>query len=496
MSIPKACLTYNETHTFTVSENIINSISTQKFCTHLSEIAENLHAFSQLLFIPGCKCLQALAVIIEPQAGEKKDDVFWGIANRVASFAVLVLCAPAALILSPFAFLLRCIDHTYRPALSLLQTPLTSKYQPSHLNLTKKEPLHIRTHNLGFVSTSMSTIGDLRHPMERVVEVVEGIIGDAHQPDIIFFQETFHEDAAKALATGIKSAYPNIVHSVAPQVGGFNSGTMIASKYPIKEIKFQRFGYFLGFENLFPRGITRVTLETANGDEIFLYGVHTQAFLGKERAKSREKQLEQIQAFMQTDRNKNPQALQILVGDFNTSRVTDWGEDNFTTEQPEKKVLEKFNEIFHDLFLNSHDEVTGLRKVNRPPRYLKYDNTRLGQNNLLEPSGSWYHGPFAKIETLLKVKEAYEQWKHGLVKPKMAEGITIYPSTWGMKEWQKYQIANTARYDYICVPKEQKDSIMGEVEIRRAFVRRGSPSASTDHLPVDAKIWKEKLNDV
>lgn len=488
--VPKAGLTYDDKHSVTLSGELIGFAAKEKFSTHFTEFGEKLHSLSQSLLRPARECAQALAAVVEPQAGQDKDDTFWGIANRVASLGHAVFFGLLALLPTVPGLLLRCLDHTYRPALSILRTPATPELPPSNLTLTEDQPLHIRTHNLGFVPTTMSTVGDLRNPMQRAHEVVKSVVEDAeNQPDIIFFQETFHEDATKVLCEGIKSAYPTIIHNVAPHVGGFNSGLMIACKYPIKEVKYERFGHFLGVENLSPRGIIRVTLETADGGELCLYGVHTQAILSVERAESRSKQLDQLMEFMRADKEKNQLAHQVLVGDFNTSRVTAWGEDNMNTEQPEKKVMEKLNANFRDLFLEDHDEVTGQRLEGTESSFLAADNERLGQEGLVEPSGSWYHGPFADKGTTLKVKMALERAVHGLDEPKMAEGIEVLPSTWGTKHWETTMTANTARFDYIVVPQDQVEELTGRVEIRRVIVPKGSVSAATDHLPVDGKIW-------
>lgn len=490
VGVPKAGLTYEENQRFTLSGELIGFAAKENFSTHLSECREKLHSFSQFLLIPARECAQALAAVVEPRAGQDKDDTFWGIANRIASLGhALFFCLLAILPTVP-GFLLRCCDHGARPAISILQASGTAELSPSNLTLTEEQPLHIRTHNLGFVPTTMSTVGDLRNPMQRASEVVRSIVEDEeNQPDIIFFQETFHEDATRVLCEGIKSAYPTIVHNVAPHVGGFSSGLMVASKYPIKEVKYERFGHFIGVENLAPRGIIRVTLETANGGEIFLYGVHTQAILSVERAESRSKQLDQLKAFMAVDKEQNPEAHQVLVGDFNTSYVTAWGEDNMSTDQPEKKVMDKLNKEYRDLFLEDHDEVTGQRLEGTESQFLAADNVRLDREGLVEPSGSWYHGPFADRGVTLRVKMAMERCAHGLVEPEMAQGIEVRLSTWGTKQWG--QEANTARFDYILVPQEEE--LTGRVEIRRVIVPKGAVSAATDHLPVDGKIWlKEK----
>lgn len=483
--VPAACLTYDSTHCFNIPSETATQMANTKYCTHTSIHAERLHAVSQALFLPGRLFLQYVAKLIEPAAGQYKTHTLWNLAERITSFTLALFISPFALILSPIALGLRAIEHTYRPAISVYTNEDTIGRTQEELQLSMDNPLHVRSHNLGFVPTFMSTVGDLRHPILRAREVVHSVLSDPRQPDVIFFQETFHEDASAILCRGISKAYPTIIHSIAPQIGGFSSGTMIASKYPIKEIKFERFGNMMGVENLAPRGITRVVLEKPDGD-VFLYSVHTVALLGEERALARVEQIKQVQAFMEQDARENMGIHQLLVGDFNTSQVSAWGENN--EDQSEKKVLDQFNGNFNDLFTADHDPLTGQRKEGSQSEFLEIDNKRLGKEDLVEPSGSWYHGPFANKGATMNAKEAIDRKTHGYPDPQKVQGIDLEESTWGTKEWTHKQPAKTARFDYIVTPKFN-DTLTGKVEIRRVITPKYAQSASTDHLPVDGLIW-------
>jgi endonuclease/exonuclease/phosphatase family metal-dependent hydrolase len=392
---------------------------------------------------------------------------------------------------------LRLIDHQFRPTINSINNSSSNEANGKkieNLIMTQENPLHVRSHNLGFVSTTMSIAGDLRHPVDRAKELVVSINGDKNKPDIIFFQETFHEDATQVLCEGIKNEYPYIIHSVAPSFTGFNSGALIASKYPLKEIKFQTLAHMLGPEKASPRGIIKAQINSPNGP-LILYGIHTQALIGEERAQSRLKQLKDVKQLMEDDLIKTPNAMQVLMGDFNTSRLTAWGEDNKTGQgkhlkgQAEEKVMDALNTYFDDPFIKDHDELTGSRKEGSKPLFLDSDNERMGVN-LDEPSGSWFHGPFADPGLILSKKMKNDRLDNGRGAPEKAKGINVVKPTWGTPEWYEKQTANTARFDYILLPKNDT-KLEAVVEIRRPYVPKGTQSSSSDHLPVDAKVWRK-----
>lgn len=467
------------------------------FKTHTSIHAERLHKLSEASLIPGRFAAQLLAHLVEPLAGKDKNHPLIGLAKRVAAAALLILSIPFIIPSLMIGIPLRLIDHQFRPAISYIDnssSSMANSKKTENLVMTQENPLHIRSHNLGFVSTTMSIAGDLRDPIDRAKELVISINGDNQKPDIIVFQETFHEDATRVLCEGIKNEYPYIIHSVAPSFTGFNSGALIASKYPVEEIEFQTLGHMLGPEKASPRGIIKVQLTSPNGP-LFLYGIHTQALIGEERAQSRFEQLKEIKKLMEDDLIKTPQAMQVLVGDFNTSRVTAWGEDNKTGEgkllkgQSEAKVLDALNTYFDDPFIQDHDELTGLRKAGSQPIFLDSDNQRMGVH-LEEPSGSWFHGPFADPGFILSNKMKKDRKAQGRGEPEKAKGIKVDKPSWGTPEWHDKQTANTARFDYILLPKDDT-KLSAVVEIRRPYVPKGTQSASSDHLPVDAQIWRK-----
>lgn len=339
----------------------------------------------------------------------------------------------------------------------------------------------------------MSNVGDLRKPKIRAQEVVDSILRDQQPPDMIFFQEAFNQGATRVLCDGIKNEYPYIIYNVGPQIGGFPSGQMIASKFPIKSVDYERFQGMVGVENMAPRGILAATIETADKKEMKIYSVHTAPLLGNERAQARVQQLEHIQTKMEKD--SHPDLHQVLVGDFNTSRVNAWGEDNAQpANQAEAPVLDKMKE-FKDLYLENHTEevIDGKFivkiKDDESPMFLAKDNAAIG-HDLIYPTASWYTGPFnhekGKKGVVLEHNIKSDRKKHGFDKPDKLFS-TANDREWGTKNWRTKQTANTARFDYILVPPES--DLTGKAEIRRVIPSSLAQSAPTDHLPVDAIIW-------
>lgn len=455
----------------------LTPIQSSTFTTHTSSYAEKLHQVSEWICTPAKYNTQLLAHVINPLPGAHKDWPLLATITRIACFILWILSIPFAMGSFLLGFPLRCIDHWYRPVMSYFEAEDKSKAKQV-TDLSEQNPLHVRTHNLGFTTSTLSIVGDLRSVTTRALEVARNIVEDPHKPDLIFFQEAFHEDATEVLCKEIQNEYPYIIHNVLPQISGFNSGAMIASKYPLERVEFHRLGHMLGPETASPRGIIKAQIQSARGP-VSIYGVHTQALLGEKRAESRYFQLEQIKKVMEEDPN-----IKILLGDFNTSAVTAWGEDN--ASQADQKVMQRLNEFFQDFYLQDHDSKTGRRKEG-VAQFLESDNQRMGQT-FPEPSGSWYHGPFAEPGALLSLKMWFDRWKAGRPTPEKMEGITLEtPATWGTSEWYKNQTANTARFDYILQPQGQ--NLQGRIEIRRVVMPLGSQSGASDHLPVDGLLW-------
>jgi endonuclease/exonuclease/phosphatase family metal-dependent hydrolase len=484
MSI-SASLIYSARFTAFAEKKALQAAKKTEFHTHTTSFAEKIHRISETLLLPGRLCAQLLARAVQPLPGQDKERVLWGMAVRVLCVALSILTTPLAIGSFMIALPLRLLDHAYRPVISYIDNSSRVRI-PCPLQLSQDHPLHIRTHNLGFVTSSMSIVGDLRPPIQRAKELASSIRNDPNQPDVILFQEAFHEDASRILCEEIKREYPFIIHSVAPHISGFSSGAMVASKYPIESVSFHSLPHMLGPERASQRGVLSVRLESAAGP-IFLYNAHTQALLGEDRAQARRQQLEEMRTIMLRDLQNEPSCMQILIGDLNTSRVTAWGEDNLEPKgQAEEAVLNRLKEYFDDVYLRDHDPLTGQRSASAPV-YLAKDNERMGED-LVEPSGSWYHGPMADPGLILSSKMRYDRWRHHRPAPQKVQEISVNKSTWGTKKWHKEQTANTARFDYVLLLRNQ-NKLDGRAEIRRIAVPQGIPSAPTDHLPVDGRFW-------
>lgn len=483
---PCASLSYDSSHHFHIDEDTLRLLTRDVFFTHIEPFFESLHQLSESCFLPGRMLLQLAARVIEPSPGSNKENYLDHIAMRVSVLVTVLPLCGFMLLATPPAFGLRAMEHSSRPPMSMLYTPSCHFKEPSELILTQEKPLKVRTFNIAMTPDSMNTLCDLRPPLERVEEIIQAILDDPDPPDFINFQEAFHEEAVSKLCEGIRCVYPFIIHSVLPNyISGFNSGVLIASKYRPKDVRFERFDHMFGIENLVPRGIIRVAIESAN-KTIFLYGIHTQSLPGVDRAKARCLQLKQTCRFMKADLEQYPDILQVLMGDFNTSTISEWGANN--NDQPEQKVLKYLNTQFKDLFLNDHSPLTGAREKGESC-FLKIDNQRISNLTLKEPRGSWYDGPLAHKGLILTAMAMFDRWYNNLAVPLQLISNEI---TWGTPKWFSDQTANTARMDYICIPRCFEGIIDGRVEIRRLYAPNQAESAISDHLPVDGHLWLNK----
>ncbi len=494
MSFPLASRTYPLNYAVSLTSAHLKQLAKADVSTHISKHAERLHQASEAIMLPARWNVQLLGRMIQPLAGANKDYPLRGAAIRIASLVLWILSIPFAILSALLAYPLRLIDHGSRPAIGYIDASNEKGAKPkklSEITLTKQNPLHIRTHNIGFVTSSMSHIGDLRPPVERAHEIVDSILNDPAKPSVICFQESsFNEDACSVLCKGIMLEYPYIIHHVAPQISGFSSGAMIASKYPIEHVEFHRFTDAIFPETMAPKGVIKARFQTTKGP-LILYSAHTQPLIGEERAQFRCHNLNQIKKLMDADKAANKDVMQVLSGDFNTSRITAWGEDNMNpSNQAEAEVLKLFNQHFDDMFLRDHDAVTGARTKGSIPMYLPLDNKRMGVN-LLEPKATWYDGPLYEPGYILSSAMKNNRLKHKRAMPHQINP-RVQNNPWGKKAWRKLQPAENARFDFMVFPKDQT-KLDGRAEIRRVAVPEGAQSSPTDHLPVDAVIWMKYL---
>ncbi|MCD6026410.1 MAG: sphingomyelin phosphodiesterase 3-like [Solimicrobium sp.] len=469
-------------------------VKSTEFRTHISDFNQDIHATSEAIFRVSNWNAQNLAYMTNPTPGYGKDSALKKICEATVTPFVTLFTAPVSLLTGIVALPMRAAVHKYRPLVSYIENvnQLKESFLPettAHKKiLTKNNPLKIRSHNLGFTPAILAIAADLIAAEVRAKQLINFINNDPEQPDIISFQETFHEDATKILMEGIKESYPYIIHNVLPTVNGLNSGAAFASKYPIKSVEFKRYVLMAGFQALTPRGTCRVEFEIPGLDTPFyVYSAHTQALVGEDYSLARFTQINDIDNLMKQNREKGEQ-LQVLLGDFNTSAITAWGEDNIGTNQAEREVYGLMQEKFHDIFLQDH-EVNGTRKNGTTSHYLDGDNKKMNID-AEEPKGSWSRGPFQDSK-LVELEMTRNRWANGRQQPVRPD---LVPSKWGTPEWFKDQPADTARFDYIVFPKENekhswRNQLAGTVEIRRVHLDKQAQSGASDHLPVDARIW-------
>lgn len=499
-NLQPASLFYADDYAIDLAAKDLDKLARPFFSTHTARWAEKARAISQFLLIPFRKSLQLIAYSIQPSPGEDKKVASFRKAGPVRlltgllGITFLLVSIAFAITLFPF-HLAALIAYKKRPVITYIKNAPESGFIEKP-EMSQDKPLHVRTHNIGFVLESMRIVGDLRSVKQRAHELVDFVMNDEAQPDIICFQEAFHEDGTRILCEGLKNKYPYIITNVLPTASGFSSGAMIASKYPIMDLSFHCLKYNLGPERLSPRGVLRVKVDTDKGP-VNIYQAHTQSIVGKDRSEVRDKQLQQIKQIMRTDFEKDNHP-QIIMGDLNTSALDAWGNSNIAdANNPEKAVQERLHQEFEDVFLKDHDPELGVRTPGSKSHFLAKDNARLAlEKPLTEPTASWYAGLFAHKDHDMVSAGIHKKMKLDREKHHYTVEPVVEPEqepTWGTKNWRTNQPANTSRFDYILFPRYKEASQLdGRAEIRRVFVPQDQQSAASDHLPVDGLIWQKQ----
>lgn len=455
----------------------LESIKQGEFHTHGNHTrVELIYRANEVIAMPWKKTLQFFAYSVEPFPGKDKESSRWKYAVvRVSSVAFSLLLAPIGIVSNVLSVPLRGYTHIYRPRVSYLYTNSVENVMETKTG----EPFHIRTLNLGFSYEFHRILDNLRPTLQRSREIGRWIIEDRESPEVICFQEAFHEDGVRLLCEMIRERYPFIIHNISPNMMGLNSGLMVASKYPIKETDFHPFDNIIGPEKLSSRGVFRFRIER-EGCKIDVYTTHLQALVSQERVRIRKQQLETILCCMEEDKKKLEEKadIQILAGDLNASRETTWG--LFYSEDHE--FLENLQKNFEDPFLLDHDEEGN--RTSSLAKYVEMDSPDK-QACLKEPKGSWCYG--------IDLRSPFKRLCNGVVydlpkrrRPKMI----MERSTWGTSKWAKVQGAFTARLDYLLRKKEGISiNLKDRAEIRRIRVLPTAQSAPSDHLPVDGEFW-------
>ncbi len=452
-----------------------------KYSTHLPAHAKDAAVYffaRNTLLYPWRKSLQFLGRTVQPMPGENKGNILKNLGVRGASAAACILLMPFAIFALGAALPFYLYGHSQRPYISAIDT---SKETAPFLDF--KGRLDVRTYNLGFTYESTSIVGDLRPPVERAKEIARHLLEEKECPDVICFQEAFHQNATQTLCEEIKKQYPYTIHNVAPHALGLSSGMLIASKYPIEEVSFRRFNDLIGPETLSTRGLLSVRVQLGKHFFANIYNTHLQALHGIQRAAVRQQQLENIVKWMEEDNQKDvsreksgrKKVGDFLMGDLNVSELNINGKRN----NLEQKTLSFINKHFIDAFAHDHDAVTGER-LKGSPRFLNAENSKL-----IEPTASSYNGPQANKIVFL-IKEHLERLFYGV---KHGEKI-VEPNpkvAWGTLDWsQGPREANVVRYDYQLVKKSTAAPGLSVFATEIEHIATNAQSAPSDHLPLRA----------
>lgn len=447
-----ACRIYPLPFAKLLSKSMLDKVGSSRCQTHYTLSAEGLHKLSEWVLMPTKWFAQSYYRIQNPLPGAHKDCIWWGRAVRVSCLAVMAITSIPAIVCGVIGLTLRAIDHGKRPLVSYLESFDPANSIP-RIDCTEANPFHMRTANLALTPTSVAHSIDLRPPLVRAREIGESIMGDSMAPSFIMAQEGWNEDASEALCAILRKKYPYILHNIAPQIIGMNSGMMVFSQHPIEEVAFVRFEGMLTSHSPPPRGILRVRLKTAQGD-LLIYGVHTQSCTGDAQAAARLIQVKQLHAWVAEDARLEPNVLQIITGDLNTTAIE---EDELPSSPAEKEVLDYLDDHFIDPFNQDHD-ANGLRTEGMP-HFLAADNARM-QLALMEGQGTWVFGP------------------HNFTKAPI--------SSYGYPDWYMEQRVSRARYDRTLLPKGTR--LQGKTEHRRIVTKEGAHSPPSDHLFVDTRL--------
>lgn len=466
----KAHHIYPSAYSFRLDSNDLNQIASDQYRVHTSRFHQKVHDVLAVLWKPTINAGYFAARVIEPLPGQNKGSFLWASANRIYALVLAVGFGLVGLCTLPVLLPLNLWNHSHRQ---------TIQYLRSQNGVPLPKDLHFRTHNIAQGPESFVALTDLRPNKQRASELVDSILKDPKAPRFMVFQEAYNQ---VDVLVKLKEKYPHIIHSVAPDALGTSSGFFVASQYPIENVEFRRLEMERP-EKYIARGALKVRIGTDQGP-LDMYTVHLQALLGTDRAARRLEQIQAMKEWMESDYKKD-QVPQVFIGDFNTSPISAWGEDNDDPKQPEWKVLEYLRNHFHDCFGEDHDLKTSKRIVGAP-LFLAHDNQRIGVN-LREPTGSLCHGPFLAKGFALALKMAIDRWRHQYPSAK----VLIPPekgTAWGSSDWKAKQTENPARLDHAMIPKYCRHFFSSmNAEIRRIPIPEGQSDVS-DHRPLDVVL--------
>jgi len=174
--------------------------------------------------------------------------------------------------------------------------------------------------------------GGVKESKERVDAVAKFII-DA-DADIVALQEAHDGAAIKALIKLLKPYYAYIYYDIGPSTPFeieeiippfFNSGLMILSKYPVKDLSFKSFDY-IGMQWQINKGFFGFTILHQDKELMHLYATHLQPYDEDKDHEIREKELKEIVQAIEKHRSQKKSPLPYIVfGDLNIP----WGSPEY-----------------------------------------------------------------------------------------------------------------------------------------------------------------------
>lgn len=443
--------------------------------------------------------LRALVYLAEPRPGQHTESfwsrLFYGSLIRVAAFfsAVVLFAVNIPLVpVSMMGLILRVIEMYNRPAILYYEYGCNNSPQ----NLNHNNETHIETFNVAFVPDIMAVGAKLRPPLERAKEIANGINNATDQPDVIFLQELFHQDARDLLFKEVADNYPYQILEALPNNGsdrdwvyGFTSGQGVLSKYLlIKEYQeFIKFDNMTAPDNKAKRGILRFAYK--KHDTLYVvYNAHIQSFLGPKRSEVRKEQIKAVNEKMANDLEKGVfkdhtgPIVQITGGDFNLSRVTFNGLDcTNPVDQKENKVLKYIDKKYNDPYTHDHDKVTNRRTQSQSMFHPKEPEK--------EPHCSWnssffneypfYVGWLLYLENLIR---GYPNISSKPIKDQHPEITNSHDHT--RFDYMLFNKAQVANHD-----DKNQYKLYAKQEIGINFV--DEPSHESDHKPFHMKCYVE-----
>lgn len=161
------------------------------------------------------------------------------------------------------------------------------KAKPHHRS---KKAFHFLSMNTALLPPLYSILTYLQHPKKRAKKLADKL--SQSQAHVICLQEFFFPPAKRTILQALSQHYPYILSDIASQSLGLDSGLLIASQHPIKEVKFIQFpkhyfapttslpGIAINPEAFANKGVCYALIETKPGQYDLFLNAHTPSKLG------------------------------------------------------------------------------------------------------------------------------------------------------------------------------------------------------------------------